>query len=113
MVATSNGTPNKEVKSTTTDNITGQRSLPEQPETGAAKQHSQEKTLFGVIVQNGARSPSGGDDKQGLTHAEVVAEQERRSRHSNHTSASSTPKSSPKIKKQKLKLGAHFRNSEF
>lgn len=71
---------------------------------------TQDKTLFGVIVsttQNGSSAK-----KEGLTQGEVLEEEERRnSRHSNHTSASSTPKSSPRVKKHKLKIGA-FRNSE-
>lgn len=103
--------------SSTTDNITGQRSSSKKPE---PSKQSQEKTLFGVIVKDrvsrsGAESPSGEGRAggRGLTHAEVVAEQEKRNnRRSSHTSTSSTPKNSPKVnKKHKIKLG-HFRNGK-
>lgn len=112
FIAVTNGNSiqqqSKEEEHPTTDNITGQRSSPGQLE---STKITQEKTLFGVIVgsRNGAGSPS---EKEGLTHSELAADQERRNRRSsNHTSTSSTPKNSPKIKKHKIKIGAHFRNS--
>ena len=88
------------------DISTGQKKLPEN------RKNSQEKTLFGIIVQN-SQNGTQASEKAGLSHAEVVENDEKRwRRHSNHTSASSTPKNSPKVKKQKFKLGSHFRNSK-
>jgi hypothetical protein len=89
-----------------TDIITGQQKLsPDEKQSG--------KTLFGVIVP-GSRNGTEEGRKKGLTHAEVLADQEARvRRHSSQTtSSSSTPKNSPKVKKHKLKITTHFRNSE-
>ena len=93
---------------------------PSDIDTGLAKsspteerRKSQEKTIFGIIIpgsQNGIRSP----ERNGLSRAEVAESVEmRRKSLSNHTSASSTPKNSPKVKKRKNKLGGHFRSSKF
>ena len=113
FIAVNNGNgiqqQDEEEEHATTDNITGQRSSSGQSE---SMKITQEKTLFGMIIgsRNGAGSPSA---KEGLTHSEVAADEERRNRLSSHTSNSSTPKNSPKVKKHKVKLGAHFRNSTY